>query len=247
MLRSLLMALCVCVLPQLSVSPALAQADTASVELASANQESLSPLAPATQEFAWVPEAGDVIRFKVLRNGKKFGTHEISFSGDPDGEMRVRSQVALKAGLGPITVYRYALDTTETWLDGILVGLRGNGNNDGKKMQVAATADAANLTIEGTEYVGSVPLGIIPSSHWNIAQIQGTQMVSTEDGEIIPIRTEKVAAEDLTIAGETVRADRYLLDAAIDLDLWYDSQSRLVKLAFETQGQSIVYELQKLY
>ena len=197
--------------------------------------------------FAWVPKAGDEIAFKVIRNGSAFGTHKISFSGDADGELKVRSQVALKAGLGPITVFRYALDTTETWLNGVLVGLRGSGNNDGKKMRVSAEANADMLSIEGSEYTGVVALGIIPSSHWNISQVQGTRMVSTEDGEIIPTRSQKVDREALTIAGQRVEADRYLLDAAIDLDLWYDDQARLVKLAFRTKGQLIEYELQKLY
>ena len=247
MSRSLLMTLCVLVLPQLSATPSLAQTDTTRVDIATASQELLSPLAPATSEFAWVPEAGDVIDFKVLRNGSKFGSHKISFSGDASGELQVRSEVALKAGLGPITVFKYALDTTETWRDGVLVGLKGAGNNDGKKMKVAASADTENLNVDGTEFVGSVPLGIVPSSHWNIAQIRGSQMVSTEDGEIIAVRSEKVKTETLEIAGESVLADHYLLDAAIDLDLWYDQQSRLVKLAFETKGQSIVYELRQLY
>ena len=197
--------------------------------------------------FAWTPEDGDVIRFKVLRKGSPFGSHTIRFSGDAAEELKVRTEVALKAGLGPITLFRYALDTTETWAAGRLVGLEGQGNNDGRKMRVTAYQSGDELAISGTEFEGRIPLGIVPSSHWNIAQVQARQMVSTEDGELIDVLSRKVGREIVEVEGQPVEADRYLLDSDIDLDLWYDDQARLVKLAFETQGQSIVYQLQKLY
>lgn len=226
---------------------ALAQSEIVGDAIEAALTTSDVMTAPEPPPFAWMPEAGDKIAFRVLRNGNKFGTHTISFSGDAETEMTVRSQVSLKAGLGPITVFKYALDTTETWRDGILVGLQGSGNNDGKKMQVSASSDVEMLAVEGTEFSGEVPLGIVPSSHWNIAQVQGDQMVSTEDGEIIAVKSQKVGRESVKIGEQIIEADRYLLDAAIDLDLWYDDEARLVKLAFETKGQSIVYQLQNLY
>lgn len=202
---------------------------------------------PGQNRFAWTPVDGDVIRFKVLRKGSPFGTHIIRFSGDAATELNVRSQVELKAGLGPITLFKYALDARETWIDGVLVELEGTGNNDGKKMRVSAQQNGETLSITGTEFTGEVPLGILPSSHWNMAQIDTSQMVSTEDGEIIPVASQKVGREEVMIEGQSILADRYLLVSAINLDLWYDDQARLVKLAFETQGQSIVYQLQNLY
>ncbi|MEM1086600.1 MAG: DUF6134 family protein [Pseudomonadota bacterium] len=197
--------------------------------------------------FPWTPQDGDVMDFKVLRKGNDFGTHKISFSGNADGEMKVRSEVSLRAGLGPITAFKYTLDTTETWQDGTLIGLSGTTNDDGDDLTVEATKDGDQLKVSGTEFNGAVPLGILPSSHWHMGQINAEKILSTEDGEILEVTSEKVGTEDVTIGGETVSADRYLLKSDIDLDLWYDTENRLVKLAFEARGQSIEYVLSDLY
>ena len=78
---------------------------------------------PVSQEApaAWQPEDGDQIVFNVLRKGKEFGTHKISFDVESDDSFTARSDVELKAGLGPITVFKYELDATETWKNGKLV------------------------------------------------------------------------------------------------------------------------------
>ena len=89
------------------------------------------------QEFggAWTPEPGDVIEFDVLRKGKPFGSHSVTFGEDSNGRLTARTDVLLKAGLGPITVFKYELDATEVWQNGQLVSLNGEVNDDGKEGQ----------------------------------------------------------------------------------------------------------------
>lgn len=203
--------------------------------------------AKTSEGFAWVPSDSDVINFKVLRKGNDFGTHSITFSGDPEGEMKVRNQVSLKAGLGPITVFRYTLDATESWNDGVLVGLEGKTNDDGEKLTVSAEKDGDKLAVDGTEFSGEVDLGIVPSSHWNIRQVMTDRMISTEDGEILQITSEKMGKENVKVGDQTISATKYRLRSKIDLDLWYDDENRLVKLAFEARDQDITYVLQELY
>ena len=63
---------------------------------------------------AWKPSAGDEIRFNVLRKGNPFGSHTVVFEEGPSNALIAKTKVGLKAGLGPITVFRYDLSASET-------------------------------------------------------------------------------------------------------------------------------------
>jgi hypothetical protein len=203
--------------------------------------------APTASSPVWTPKDGDEIRFDVLRNGKPFGSHAVSFGIAADGTMTATTDVRLKASLGPITVFKYELDATETWKEGRLVGLTGVVDDSGKDGSVQALRDGETLQVEGTEYSGAVPLGILPSSHWNFAQTGATQLLSTEDGELIKVVVEDKGGDTVMVAGQPIDARHYLMDSDIDVDLWYDDQGRWVKLAFEARGQQIEYALTEVY
>jgi hypothetical protein len=202
-------------------------------------------LATPTPPPAWTPKDGDEISFQVLREGKPFGTHTVSFNIAPDGTLKATTGVRLKAGLGPITLFQYALDATETWKDGQLVALKGAVNDNGDDGTVNAARIGNSLAVAGTEYTGEVPLGILPSSHWNVAQTRAKELLSTEDGERIKVDVLDKGPDAVMVAGAPVEANRYLMDSDIDVDLWYDAQGRWVKLAFEARGQLIEYVLTK--
>lgn len=206
-----------------------------------------SPAAAKNSGGAWTPEPGDVIEFEVLRKGKPFGFHSVTFGEDSDGRLTARTDVLLKAGLGPITVFKYELDATEVWQDGQLVSLNGEVNDDGKEGKVTATRTGSELDVDGTEFDGQVTASIIPSSHWNFAATQATELLSTEDGEILDVSVSEQGKETIIAAGEEVEATRYLLDSDIDVTLWYDEAGRWLKLAFEARGQNIEYVLAKPY
>jgi hypothetical protein len=196
---------------------------------------------------AWQPEDGDTISFTVLRKGKDFGTHTVSFDVQSDDSFTATSTVDLRAGLGPITVFRYELDTTETWEGGRLVGLTGTTNDDGDDESVEASLEGDQLNVNGTGYSGRAPAGIIPSSHWNIQEAFSTRILSTESGEILDVEVSKIGEDTVSIGGEDVQATHYRLVSDITVDLWYDDQNRWVKLGFEARGQQIDYVLNELY
>tara|TARA_R110002020_G_scaffold309301_1_gene525057 strand:+ start:196621 stop:197316 length:696 start_codon:yes stop_codon:yes gene_type:complete len=207
-----------------------------------------APASGSTAEVpSWQPKNGDRIAFDVLRKGKPFGTHTVSFEVDPDGTLKATTDVRLKAGLGPITVFHYELDATETWKDGMLVGLKGAVDDDGKDGTVTAAREGDVLEVKGTEYTGEAPLGILPSSHWNFAQTGAKELLSTEDGELIKVKVIDKGMDTVSVAGKPVEARHYLMDSAIDVDLWYDDQGRWVKLAFVARDQQIEYVLTQPY
>ena len=198
-------------------------------------------------EKAWKPKAGDEIRFDVLRQGNAFGSHTVTFEQGPDNALVAKTKVGLKAGLGPITVFRYDLTASETWRGGELVAVTGQVNDDGKKHSMKASRSGAALDVQGTVFKGKAPADIVPASHWNYAQTKTGELLSTEDGEILKVTVKPRGRETIKAGGKTIEANRYLMDSDIDVDLWYDDQGRWVKLAFEARGQQIEYVLSELY
>ncbi len=195
----------------------------------------------------WQPYDGAQIAFDVLRKGKPFGKHIVSFEKENSGELKVTTDVDLKAKVGPFTAFQYRLDSTETWLDGKLVALSGRTNDDGNKSSVSASLDGADLRVNGTAFQGVVGSGIVPSSHWNMNQVRSSEMLSTEDGSVLEMEIIPKGKETLTINGQQVVANRYLLDSDIDIDLWYDDEGRWLRLTFEARNQTIEYRLRDLY
>lgn len=205
------------------------------------------PAAAELSPKSWQPEAGDVISFTVLREGKPFGSHAVRFSTSADGALLATTQVSLKAGLGPLTLFRYRLDATETWLDGQLQKVTGSVDDDGRKRSVTATREGNALNVSGSDFRGVAPAGIVPASHWNYAQTRAGKLLSTEDGEILNVKVLNKGRETVRIGEKAIEATRYLMDSAVDVDLWYDDDGRWVKLAFEARGQKIEYVLANLY
>ncbi|MEL7042003.1 MAG: DUF6134 family protein [Pseudomonadota bacterium] len=195
----------------------------------------------------WVASDGAVIDFTVLRKGKPFGSHTLTFDRTEDGDLTVTTDVDLQVKFGPITAYRYRLDSVEEWADQKLISLNGTSNNDGRKGQVSARAENGALVVESTEFEGSLPGSTIPSSHWNRLQVYQNQMLSTETGEVIDMEVEVIGEDTVRVGDQEVEATHYRLISDLTVDLWYDRQSRWVKLAFEARGQEIEYVLNALY
>lgn len=203
--------------------------------------------ADAVAPQPWSVKDGAVIDYTVLRKGKPFGSHVLTFKKQSDDGFTVRSDVDLDVKLGPISLFKYRLDTTETWQGGKLIGLSGKTNNDGNKARVSASADGDTLNVDGTKFEGELPTSIIPSSHWNIRQVYSDRMLSTESGEVLDIEIEIIGTETVKVGSGAVDATHYRLISDINVDLWYDDQSRWVKLKFEVDGQNIEYVLNELY
>ena len=195
----------------------------------------------------WTATDGAVIDFTVLRKGKPFGRHLLTFERDEEGALQVTTDVDLQVKFGPITAFKYRLDSVEEWVDGQLVGLNGISNNDGRKGEVSAEAQGDQLRVDSTKFDGTLPVGTIPSSHWNRLQVYQNQMLSTETGEVLDIEVEVIGDDMVQVGDRAIEATHYRLKSDLTVDLWYDRQSRWVKLAFEVRGQNIDYVLNALY
>ena len=78
-------------------------------------------------------------------------------------------------------------------------------------------------------------------------QVYQEQMLSTETGEVLDIEVEGLGDDQVKVGDQMIDATHYRLKSDLTVELWYDDQSRWVKLAFEVRGQEIEYVLNALY
>ena len=195
----------------------------------------------------WQPTEDTEIRYNVLRKGKPFGTHVSNFSIANDGSFNVEHSIELKAKIGPVTVYKYSHQATETWKDNQLISLRGETRKNGDDISVTATFDGQDLAIDGTNYTGTVDADIVPATHWNVRQMFEGGILSSEGGQTIEAVVEELGRETLVIDGESIETTKFSLASDLTVFLWYDDSGRWLKCAFNARGQNIEYELESLY
>ncbi|GLK52207.1 DUF6134 family protein [Maricaulis virginensis] len=172
------------------------------------------------------------IVFDVLRNGQAFGRHEVRFDEGEAGELLVDIDIELRAGLGPITVFRYEHAAEEVWRDGQLVSLEAETLKDGDRIAVDVERGDTGL------------IDLMPSSHWLGYDPAERRILNTETGEAMPVEIEDLGLETVETASGEIEARRIRMTGTLTVDLWYDAEGRWVGCAFEARGQSIRYVLQ---
>ncbi len=174
-------------------------------------------------------EVPDDIVFDVYRNGSPFGEHVVRFQELGDGRLEVDVDVELRAGLGPITLFRYRHDSREVWENGELVRLATETFNDGQEMDVSLEGDA-------------IP-PLVLSSHWRGYQPGLDQVLNTETGEPMDVVIEDLGLDTIETPQGPIPARRIRLAGTLTADLWYDEAGRWVGCQFEARGQTIRYVL----
>ncbi|XBQ15719.1 MAG: DUF6134 family protein [Oceanicaulis sp.] len=198
------------------------------------------------QDPAPRPQAGEEIVFDVYRQGDTdFGSHSVRFRDD-GGDLIAETSIRLRAGLGPITVFRYEHDNTERWRDGDLVGLSARTLKDGETYEVDASLDGGQLVVdgryeEGEPFTAEYPASILPSSHWHGYPADTASILNTEFGTEMDVTVEYLGETEIEGDGGMITVDHYRLSSSLVVDLYYDKNGRWAGCTFDARGQSVRY------
>jgi len=186
-----------------------------------------------------------VYDFAILMDGSEVGRHTISFERQ-NGELHVRIAIDIEVTFGPITFYRYSHRNHEVWKDGKLVYLETQTNDDGTKYRVLAKAGPDGLEVDGAGGTFTAPAGILPTSYWQPATQEQTQLLDTQRGRLIEVETSRLGTEQITLPGGALEAKQYKMTGDLKLQLWYGTGGELLKIAFEARGRDIAYAVNAL-
>lgn len=188
------------------------------------------------------PSAPGRLEFEVLRNGQPFGRHTVTVS-QRDGGFAVSSQVALRVGAGPLTLFRYEQSCEETWRAGALTQLNCSTLKEGRRVQVRAQAAGGNLRVTGARGEVLLPTTAWPTSWWTKPPVGATALLNTETGANAPMLVTRIGQEMIDVGGQSIRAERIRVQGSLTADLWYDENGRWVGCAFNARGQRVTYRL----
>lgn len=174
------------------------------------------------------------VAFDVYRNGSPFGSHVVRFDDQADGSLQVRVDIELRAGFGPVTVFRYQHQSEEVWIDNDLVSLTASTLKDGEWTRV-------RLGPGDTQFDDLA--GLTPSSHWSGYPPGLPLVLNTETGEPMPVEIEELGTESIPTPTGRIEARRIRMAGSVVVDLWYDLDGRWVGCAFSVRGQDIEYRL----
>ncbi|MDA0702396.1 MAG: DUF6134 family protein [Proteobacteria bacterium] len=204
---------------------------------------SFAGLAKAADSLTPAYPASGASHFTLLRNGSSLGSYDLRFESREDG-LHVVTRVDVNYSLAFITLYRFEQDRNELWRDGRLASLETRTNDDGDRFALTAWATADGVQVNGREFDGLAPANIMPTGFWDIRTVERTQLLNSEDGDLLNVTAERVGEETVEVMGEAVRATHYRITGDTEKDLWYDKNGVWVALRMTaSDGSTIEYRL----
>ena len=186
-------------------------------------------LLPATA-FA----APGAARFRVLREGREIGTHQVRLSGNA-AKLSVQSEIALQVKLAGFTVFRLRHDIAEEWANDRLQRLTSRHDRNGTVTEARVVAEGGALLAEGPEGAQRLPANAAPLTWWNGGNFS-RPLIRPVNCTLI----QGAAARSAVASGGV----QFSLNGAVDAVARYDAEGRWVALSTKGEdGSAVVYEL----
>lgn len=165
------------------------------------------------------------LAFEVWRERQKIGSHTVTFQGG-DSDFTVSTQARMVVSLGPLPVFRYQHQATETWRGGRFAALQSHTVSNGKREQVSAVAGPSGVTIRTLAGRTTLaPAGALPLTHWNPKAFDGP-LFNPQTGAVVRETVSRQAGQSTQLAdGRAVSATRVVLAGDAQITDWYDLQS----------------------
>jgi hypothetical protein len=184
---------------------------------------------------------GEEIRFDVLRDGEKVGQHVVRFRRVAD-VLQVESRSEIEVELLFLRAYDFRYQSLEHWRDGSLSALYAATNDNGDFSRVEARRDGDMLSVRGTQREWQAEPRILPTTHWNMAQLAAPQLLNTLTGNPNRVTVTDAGVETVTLGDGPRDARRFVYSGDLAVEAWYDAAGRWVKLRFPAEdGSTIEY------
>lgn len=183
------------------------------------------PLLPATAL------AGAASReFRILRGGSDIGRHRLDARLD-GGVFEIGIAIDIAVRVLGLTAYRYTLENTERWQDGLLVSASSRANDDGDRARLSISRGAQALEVDGSGFSGTAPLEAVTTSYFARPMIDRRPWLSSQSGAPLDISVSSTGGGRWQIAGE------------LETLLTYDGAGEWIGCEFDGKGERVTYEI----
>ncbi|MFM7423024.1 MAG: DUF6134 family protein [Alphaproteobacteria bacterium] len=188
---------------------------------------------PALLPMAALAAPG-AVRFRVLREGREIGTHQVRLSGNA-AKLSVQTEIALHVKLAGFTVFRLRHDIAEEWANDRLQRLTSRHDRNGTVTEARVLAEGNALVAEGPEGAARLPANAAPLTCWNGAHF-ARPLIRPLTGKLIP-----AAAARSALPGGGVQ---FTLNGEVEAVARFDAEGRWVALSTKGEdGSAVTYEL----
>ena len=186
------------------------------------------------------------IEFDIYRNNKHIGKHIFSFTKS-DEQLEVESDINFKIKKLGIVLYKYHVNGTEIYKDGVLVKFNSKTNQNGKKKYVNMKLENGEYIIDGSSYKGKAPKEYLLGTWWNHSIVEAAAQISAVSGRIIKQKVTFLGKETIKLGDKKYNTLHFNFsstgkkldkDKKLNTHVWYDEKTFYwVKATFKKKGK----------
>ena len=171
----------------------------------------------------------DSYRFEVFLDEKPIGSHVFDLTV-ADGELAVESRADFDVRVFLVPVYAYRHVNRETWRDGCLQSIESSTDANGRDFAVNGSRGDGGYRIETLDGESSLAVDCLRSfAYWDASFVDQQRLVNSQDGEVVPVRVDRLPPETLTVESLELPVDVYRIRGAaadeLDIKVFYHRQS----------------------
>ena len=181
------------------------------------------------------------LEFDVYRKGSRVGRHKVKFK-QKNGQLLVESEFKLKVKVLFVTAYKFVFEATGVWVDGALQSMKGDVNDNGKKIKIdASLGEDGKFYTTGKKGDFVANSWVYPTNHWNVGAVDQSVVLNTLTGNLAQVEVVRHGIETVNTEAGPVAAEKFEYTGDLrDTNVWYDSEGRWVKMVFTTKaGETI--------
>jgi hypothetical protein len=215
--------------------------------------------------------AHETREFNVSVDGKQRGKCTIEIQSREDGSDTMHINAALNFNY-VVYEYRYASAGSEVWKNGRLIELENEADYNGTKYSVKADSTKKGLRVTVNGKTSQAEPDVWVTSYWRLpehlvrpdtAQRSGViptagnrparkgtpisvSLLDSDKGQKLRGEVERIAEETVAVAGRKKTCTHYKITGDVQVDVWYDSERRLVRQETVESGHKTVMELARI-
>lgn len=186
-----------------------------------------------------IPKDNEV-SFDIIRKNKNIGSLITTFKKEDD-KLQIRTILDIKVKVFLITVYKFFQDTTETWIEGEFVKIKGYTNfEDEREYYIEGNDLDENFIASGMDGELTLSNKILPLNYWNKKILEEEEVFDTQKGIVRKITVQKLENDIIKMNNKNIEAEKYIMNASKNpkdkgpfpqYTLWY-KDDELIKFEF---------------
>ena len=177
--------------------------------------------------------------YVVTRNGDQIGTHEMEFVRDGN-RFTVLTRVEASVTFAGVTVFRFANESQEEWVDGRLASFVSDSYDNGKPHHVIVEPSNDGLWVTEHNHRKLFPGVRLVGTLWNPETIGQTLLVDPVDGRLRHVTIVDRGLEMVWVQGRSVQARHISITGKMRREVWYGPDNRIVRFEFRAGDDSLI-------